>query len=299
MRKFALSLAAAALVGTVGAAQTVQAAGDTPIPPRLDWSYTGWFGTYDRSALQRGLQVYEQVCASCHGLDLMYYRNLTEIGYSKEEVHAYASQFSVTDGPDDTGEMFERPGKPSDPFKAPYRNDKEAAYINGGAVPPDLSLIVKSRAHGAGEIPVVPENFLDALIARGHASGGDYLVALMKGYRDSPTPEEVKHCKPAATDKDVAEFTIPPGKYFNIWFPGCLISMPPPLFADAVEYADGTEATVDQMAHDVSEFLAWTAEPKLEERKQTGMKVLLFLAFFTGIMIAVKRNIWAGVKKKK
>lgn len=275
-----LSLASAALMGAgvlMGGTQQADAAGAGVVPPQQDWSFTGYFGSFDRAELQRGLQVYTEVCAGCHSMNLMSYRNLEALGYSPEQVKAFASQFSVMDGPDEDGEMFERPAKASDRFVAPFANENQAKASNGGAYPPDFSLLVKARALGQGSIAA---NFVEMLQGREYASGADYVHGILTGYLDSP-PEGS---------------SVPEGKYYNTYFPGHAISMAPPLFADAVEYADGTEASVDQMAHDVSVFLTWASEPAMENRKQAGIKVLLFLAFFTGVMFVVKKRVWSNVK---
>ena len=219
------------------------------------WSFDGLFGTYDRAAQQRGFLVYKNVCASCHGLRLVAYRNLMDIGLTEDEVKVIAAEYSVLDGPNDSGDMFERPATPADKFVSPFPNDAAARASNGGALPPDLSLIVKARV-----------------------GGPDYLFGVLTGYVDPP-----------------ADVTVREGLYFNAAFPGHQIAMPPPLFDDAVEYTDGTPATVDQMAHDVTQFLAWAAEPNLEVRHRMGVKVLLFLLVLTALAYAVKRKVWANV----
>ncbi|MEQ8601706.1 MAG: cytochrome c1 [Marivibrio sp.] len=273
-----LVAAAAALVGTLGFAQPAQAAGEAAKPPQMEWSWTGPFGTFDRASAQRGLQVYTQVCASCHGLEQVAYRNLTDIGYTEDQVKEFAAQFEVEDGPNEFGEMFFRPAEPSDKFVSPFPNEQAARSANGGAYPPDLSLIIKNRAHGFGGIG---QNFLAMLQIKGFSSGADYMHALLGlGYVDAPEGVDLL-----------------PGQWYNEYMPGGAIAMPPPLYPDGVEYEDGTEATVEQQAYDVATFLAWASEPKLEERKQTGVKVLIFLALFTGLLIAVKRQTWADVKK--
>ncbi|MBO6837467.1 MAG: cytochrome c1 [Alphaproteobacteria bacterium] len=302
MRKLGLSIATAALVA-FGAGQASQeaAAASAAHPPQGDFGFTGFFGKFDRDAAQRGLQVYVGVCASCHGLDLIRYRELSGLGYSEEQIKAFAAQFEVTDGPNEDGDMFTRPGEPKDRFVNPYRNVQEAAAINGGKAPPDLSLIVKARAHGLGSIGA---NFLDMLQGGEFATGASYVSALIgTGYVEEPTLDDKKLCKPQPAGKsqedweaELNAWSLPPGTYFNKWFPGCAIGMPNPLYDDAVEYTDGTAATPEQMGQDVAEFLAWASEPSMEARKETGIAVLLFLAVFTGIMIAVKRQTWANVK---
>ena len=219
------------------------------------WEHEGIFGTFNRPAAQRGFQVYREVCSGCHGIDYLAFRNLTDIGFSEEQVQALASEYTVTDGPDDAGEMFEREARPSDGFPSPYANEGQARAANGGALPPDLSLITKSRPDGS-----------------------DYMYSLLRGYVDPPADAEER-----------------PGMYYNAYFPGHWIAMPPPLVDGVVSYADGTEATVEQMSNDVTVFLTWAAEPKLEERKQTGLKVMLFLIIMTGLLYATKRRVWADL----
>jgi len=252
MRKglmFGLAALAAAYSGSA------LAAGDGPPLPQREWSFDGPFGTYDRAALQRGLQVYREVCAGCHSLKYVAFRNLADLGYDEDERKAIAAEYTVTDGPNEDGEMFERAGRPSDYFPSPFPNAKAAAASNGGAVPPDLSLMAKARAGGA-----------------------NYTHALLTGYDEPP-----------------ADFDLAEGTNYNTYFPGYQIAMAAPLFEDGVEYADGTPATVDQMASDVSHFMMWAAEPKLEDRKGMGLKVLLFLIVFTGVLYAAKRKVWADV----
>jgi ubiquinol-cytochrome c reductase cytochrome c1 subunit len=223
--------------------------------PEQHWSFDGVFGTFDRAQLQRGFQVYKEVCALCHSLSLVAIRDLTDLGYSAEEVKAFAATYTVTDGPNDEGEMFERPGLPSDRFPAPYANEEAARFAFGGAYPPDLSLIGKNRV-----------------------GGPDYLVALLTGYHEPP-----------------ADATPVEGKFYNAYFPSRWISMPPPLSEGGVTFADGTPATVEQQATDAAAFFLWAAEPKLEVRKQTGVKVMLFLVVLTGLLYAAKRKIWSAL----
>lgn len=226
--------------------------------PQVKWSFDGITGTYDRAAMQRGYQVYKQVCAACHSMKYVAYRNLTDIGLTELQVKALAAEITVMDGPNDEGEMFERPGLPSDHFKSPYANEKAARASNNGAYPPDQSLLVKARHDGS-----------------------NYVYGILTGYGEPP-----------------ADIKLNPGMHYNKYFPGHQIGMAPPLVDGAVQYADGTEATVDQMAKDVTHFLTWAAEPKMEARKQTGIKVILFLIVFAGIMYAAKRKIWRKLKNK-
>lgn len=221
------------------------------------WPSNGVFGTFERDALQRGFQVYQNVCQACHGMKYLAFRNLDMLGYEEDEIRAVAATYTVTDGPNDEGDMFEREGIPSDRFPPPYPNDKAAAAANGGKAPPDLSLIVKARTDGQ-----------------------NYVYSLLQGYTEPPEGVEV-----------------PDGSYYNAYYPGHIIAMPSVLSEGIVEYADGTPATIEQMAADVTQFLTFAAEPKLEERKQTGVMAFLFLIAFTGIFFAYKRRIWSDVKK--
>ena len=199
---------------------------------KQNWPFNGVFGRFDQSSLQRGFQVYREVCAACHGIRQISYRDLKGIGYSNDEIKFIAAEYQVLDGPNDEGEMFERDARPSDKFVGPYENDKVARLANNGAYPPDLSLIVKARADGA-----------------------NYLYSLLNGYKDFPD-----------------NFEASEGMYYNEFYPGNQIAMPSPLMDDLVEYSDGTEATQSQIAKDVTSFLAWTAEPELEERKKSWSK---------------------------
>ena len=254
MRSRHLIAVAAAAILTLEALPA-RAAGDAVHPPQRNWSFSGLFGTFDRGALQRGFEVYNGVCAGCHSLRLLAYRNLRDIGYSEVQAKAIAASKEVADGPNDQGEMFRRPGQLSDRFVKPFANDNAARAANNGAYPPDLSLMVKARKDGA-----------------------NYLHALLTGYKTPP-----------------AGATVPDGMSYNLYFPGHNIAMPPPLADGGIEYADKTKATVDQMARDVTAFLAWAAEPELEARKRMGVKTILFLLVLTGLFYAVKRKIWAGV----
>ena len=231
------------------------AGGDIVKPPKQNWSFNGMFGTFDRASAQRGLQVYREVCAGCHSIKQIHFRQLSGIGYQDAQIKAMAAEIEVTDGPNDEGDMFERAGLPSDRFPLPFPNKKAAAASNNGKAPPDLSLMTKARINGA-----------------------DYLYALLTGYKEPP-----------------GGFEIPDGGNYNAYYPGNVIAMAAPLEDDAVEYQDGTKATTEQMAKDVTVFLSWTAEPELESRKAMGIKVLLFLIFLTALLYAVKRKVWEDV----
>ncbi len=273
--KMTKTLTAIALgIGILAGAGNAHAASAGPKPPSRDWSFNGIFGTYDRAALQRGFQVFQNVCAACHSLDMIAFRNLKALGYNEDQVKAIAENYEVQDGPNEDGDMFSRPATPADRWPAPFPNDKAAAAANGGAVPPDLSLITKAR--GAGGDSALRVSMFHPT---GFALGADYLHALLTGYQENP-PEG---------------FDLPAGKYYNEYFPGHAISMAPPLGEGIVEYEDGTEATPEQMSSDVTTFLAWAAEPELEERKQTGIKVILFLIVLTAMLFALKRKIWSNV----
>jgi ubiquinol-cytochrome c reductase cytochrome c1 subunit len=245
-----------AFLGLVLGAASAQAAEGTKLP-ELDWSFDGPLGLFDDAQLQRGLQVYREVCSGCHGLKYVAFRNLADLGYNEDQIKAFASEATIVDGPNDEGEMYEREGRPSDYFPSPFPNAKAAAAANNGAAPPDLSLMAKARF-----------------------GGPDYIHAILIGYEEEP-----------------AEFEVLEGLNYNVYFPGHQIAMAPPLFDDAVTYADGTEASVDQMARDVAAFLMWTAEPKLENRKTAGLWVLTFFLFVTGVTYATKKKIWANLHK--
>lgn len=249
-----LMVAGVALTATTGA----QAAGEAPSPPAQDWSFSGPFGTFDRAQLQRGFQVYKETCSACHSMDLMYYRNLGQPGgpeFDEEQVKAIAAGYMVMDGPNDMGDMFERPGLASDNFRAPFRNEQEARMINNGAYPPDLSVITKARKYGP-----------------------DYIYGLLVGYTDPP-----------------AGFEMQPGMSYNTYFPGHQIAMAPPLGDGFISYADGSPETLSQYAQDVAAFFHWAGEPKLEERKRIGLQVMLFLIVFAALLYFSKQKLWRNV----
>ncbi len=245
--------------------------------PDIDYSFEGPFGTFDRAQLQRGFQVYKEVCSACHSMNLMYYRNLSQPGgpeFTEEQTKAIAAQYKVQDGPDADGNMFDRPALPSDHFQKPFPNDEAAKAANGGALPPDLSLITKSRTGWEGNLATL---YLTKLFYGG--GGPEYVHAILTGYKDPP--EELK--------KDQPE-----GKYYNPYFQsGHWISMPPPLTDGQVTYSDGTNASVDQMARDVSAFLAWAGEPKMEQRKRAGFQVIVYLGILALLLFLVTRKLWA------
>jgi cytochrome c1 len=258
----AAGLVAGACAAFVGLA--IPAAASTEIEaPRQDWSFSGIFGTFDRASLQRGWQVYREVCSACHSLKFIAFRDLEGIGLTEDQVAAIANEFEVQDGPNDEGEMYTRKGRPSDHIPPPFPNDQAARAANNGALPPDLSLITEARPFG-----------MDALYK---PTGADYVDALMQGFRDPPP----------------AGFKLNPGMFYNEYFPGHQIAMPPPLSDDRVTYADGTKATLAQEAHDITTFLSWAAQPHMEARKTMGVKVILFLIVLTAFLYATKRKIWS------
>ena len=280
-------------------------------PEHHHWSFSGMFGKYDKEAAQRGFQVYREVCASCHSIDLIAFRNLGDKGapYYMAEcpaelialglpeatncanpnenpvVRAFAADYTITDGPDDVGDMFERPGVPSDYIPGPYANKQQAASANGGAVPPDFSLLAKARHHGP-----------------------DYIASLLSGYPgEGELPKEI---------------SVPQGQYYNPYYSGDTLSlmraeyldegghllagvhlpeggvfkMKSPLSDGIVTYEDGSLETVDQYAADVAHFLMWAAEPKMEERKRMGLIALIYLFIFAGILYASYKQIWRNVE---
>lgn len=237
-------------------AMPVFASDDVEHPKHEHWSFDGMFGTVDKQSAQRGYQVYKEVCAGCHSMKRIAFRNLADIGFSAGEIKTIAASYNVQDGPNDEGEMFERPGLPSDRFVSPFANEKAARASNNGAYPPDLSLIIKARHDGA-----------------------NYVYSLLTGYKNAP-----------------ADFAVPENKHYNPYFPGKVISMPPPLAEGAVTYGDGTKASVDQMSRDLVNFLQWGAEPEMEARKRMGIKTLIFLAIMTVMFYFAKRRVWENVK---
>ena len=224
----------------------------------VDWSFKGFTGKFDRPSLQRGYQVYNEVCAGCHSMSLLSYRNLGEPGgpeFPLDEVKNIAASFEVTDGPDDQGEMFTRPGRPSDKFVSPYPNVNAAIAANGGAYPPDMSVLVKSRKGGA-----------------------DYIYSVLMGYEDPPP-----------------NIKLDDGVYYNKFMDGNKIKMSKPLMDDIITYADGTKATEMQMAKDVTTFLTWAAEPHLEARHKMGIRVMIFLIILTVLVYLSMKKIWSRI----
>ena len=233
----------------------ISAEGPSKALPQHEWSFQGITGTFDKAALQRGYQVYTEVCSGCHSMKLLYYRDLIDIGFSEDQVKAIASEYTVLDGPNDEGEMFERDARPADRFVSPYLNDNEARANNNGAYPPDLSVITKAKKDGA-----------------------NYIYNLLLGYKDPPSG-----------------ITIGDGMYYNLWMEGNQIAMPQPIYDESVDYIDGTNNNAEQLAEDLVVFLTWAAEPELEVRKNLGIKVILFFIILGFIVFLAKNRLWREV----
>ena len=226
---------------------------------KTKWSFSGIFGTFDRASLQRGYQVYQEVCAGCHSVQHLSYRNLSEKGgpeFTVEEAKAIAAQFEVEDGPNADGEMFMRPARLSDKFAKPYPNVQASIAANGGAYPPDMSVLAKARAGGA-----------------------DYLYSLLLGYEEAPPG-----------------FELDDGVYYNKYMPGNKIKMSAPLSDGIIDYSDGTQSTAEQMAKDVTTFLMWTAEPHLETRHKIGFKTIVYLIILTILVYFSMKKIWSRIE---
>jgi cytochrome c1 len=268
MKHFPLRLALAlSLAAGFAAAASAQEVDTHRLPPKqVDFSFEGPFGTYDRASLQRGFQVYKEVCSACHVLQHVAFHNLSERGgpgFSAAQVKGIAAGFKIPAEPndkgettDDKGERLTRPGIIADYFPNPFPNENAARTANNGKLPPDLSMIVKAREGGA-----------------------HYVYSILTGFHQNPPKG----------------FTVVKDTYYNPYFEGWNIGMPPPLQDNSVTYSDGTKATVDQEAHDVATFLAWASEPKMEERKQMGFSVVIFLIAFSGVLFLAKRKLWADV----
>lgn len=244
-------------------------------PKEQSWSFAGPFGHYDKGQLQRGLKVYSEVCAACHSMRLVPFRMLGDLGYSEDQVKAFAANYEVEDGPNADGEMFNRPAVPSDHFPSPYPNVEAAAAANNGAAPPDFSLIAKARYVERG----FPQFIFDIFTTYNEA-GPNYIYSLLTGYQEAPAGTEV-----------------PEGAYYNPYFiAGPALAMAPPLSDGQVTYDDGSPETLDQYAHDVSAFLMWAAEPHMEERKRLGFMVIIFLVIFSGLIYVTKKSIFSKVE---
>jgi ubiquinol-cytochrome c reductase cytochrome c1 subunit len=245
----------AALMATV-AMPALAAGGSQTHPKQMDWSFDGVLGRVDKPSIQRGFQVYKEVCSACHAMKRVSFRQLESVGFSDAELKSLAATYSVKDGPNDDGEMFERPGRLSDYLPSPYPNEKASRAANNGAYPLDLSLIVKARHDGA-----------------------NYVYSLLTGYGQTP-PEGM---------------SVPEGTHYNPYMDGGIIKMAGPLVEEGVTYQDGTKATIDQQAHDVVNFLQWAAEPEMEERKSMGVHVMLFLGIMTTFFYLVKKRVWSNL----
>lgn len=249
-------------------------------PPALSWSFAGPFGKFDRAQLQRGFKVYKEVCAACHGASLVAFRNLSQPGgpeFTPGQVAALAATYQITDGPNDQGEMFQRPGRPADRFPSPFPNEQAARAAQGGAYPPDFSVLAKARTYVRG-FP----RFIFDIFTQYQEQGPDYIHALLMGYEEPP-----------------AGVTLLPGQNYNKYMPGHLIAMPKPLSDGQVEYPKGPDGkspvpeTVDQYARDVAAFMVWMAEPHLEARKRLGLQVMIFLLLFAGLLYYTKKKVWS------
>ncbi|MFN3482728.1 cytochrome c1 [Rhabdaerophilum calidifontis] len=278
-----------ALLGAIlalGLGLPALAAGGAEHPPAQKWSFAGPFGTYDRAQLQRGFKIYREVCAACHGLEKLSFRNLVQAGgpqFSVGQIQTLAAEYKIQDGPNESGEMFERPGRLADRFPKPFPNPEAAKAANNGAVPPDFSVIAKARTYERG-FPL----YLFDIVTQYQEQGVDYITALLTGYEPAP-----------------AGVTVEPGLHWNKYFPGNKIAMANPLVAlfddagkpqDPGFYTDGTPLTREQVARDLSAFLMWVAEPHLEERKRIGARVMLWLLLLAGLLYFTKKKIWARVE---
>jgi ubiquinol-cytochrome c reductase cytochrome c1 subunit len=248
-------------------------AGDVVNPPQQKWSFSGPFGKFDQAQLQRGFQVYKEVCAACHSLNLISFGNLSDkgaLGYSKAQAEALAADYKIK-ALNDNGEAIERNGRPADKFPAPFANELAAAAVHGKA-PPDLSLIAKARSY--------ERNFPFSLdiFTQYQEQAPDYIYALLTGYKEPPKG-----------------FVVSAGSHYNTYMAGNLIAMAAPLSDGRVDYSDGSPKTVAQYSKDVTAFLMWTAEPKLEERKRIGLQVLAFLLLLSGLLYFTKKKVWSSV----
>ncbi len=255
-----IAVALALTVPVFGLASGAQAsAGADKHPKKMEWAFEGAFGQFDLAASQRGWQVFKQVCSNCHALKYFHFRNLADLGYEEDMIKAFAAEYEVAGEVDEAGDPTVRAALPQDVFPAPFPNENAARASNGGALPPDLSLIVKARHDGA-----------------------NYVYSLLTGYEDAPAGRE-----------------IAAGKHYNAYFKGGQISMAPPLAEGIVEYEDGTAATPEQMAKDVVNFLTYIAEPKLQDRHHMGLNVLIFLSILVIILYLSMKKIWKPVKAGK
>jgi ubiquinol-cytochrome c reductase cytochrome b/c1 subunit len=276
MTPFARFAAAALAAACVSLPATAPAA-EHNAPPPQQWSFAGPFGKYDRGQLQRGFKIYREVCQNCHSLTMVPFRALGEPGgpeFSPAQVEAIAAEYKVKDAPNDQGDVNDRAARPADHFPAPFPNEQAARAANGGAYPPDMSVLAKARGYERG-LPW----FIFDIFTQYQEGGPDYIVAVLNGYEDAPK-----------------DFKLPSeSSHYNKYFPGHAIGMPKPLSDGQVEYTDGTPATVAQYAKDVTAFLMWAAEPHLEARKRLGFQVIIFLLVLSGLLYFTKKKVWADV----
>ena len=268
-------LIALTLAASLGAAGTARAAEGTPVPPAQKWSFAGPYGKFDQGQLQRGFKIYKEVCASCHSMSLVSFRNLAEAGgpgFSEAQAAAVAAEYKIKDI-DDKGEAIERAGRPADAFPAPFANDRAAAAANGGVAPPDFSTLAKARTYERG----FPWFVID-IFTQYQEQGPDYITALLQGYKEPPK-----------------NFVLPAGGNYNEYFPGHVIAMPPPLSDGQVTYDDGAPQTLAQYAKDVTAFMMWAAEPHLVQRKRIGFQVMIFLIVLSGLLYFTKKKVWSAV----
>jgi cytochrome c1 len=268
---------AAALAATLAATALPASAQlvEQVTPPKLKWSFAGPFGRYDQGQLQRGFKIYREVCANCHSLEMVAFRNLADPGgpgFTEAQAEAVAAEYKIKDL-DDQGNQIERAGRPADHFPAPFANELAAKAANGGTAPPDMSTLAKARGYQRG-FPW----FVFDMVTQFQEQGPDYIAAIVDGFKEAP--------------KGV---TLPPGAHYNEYFPGHAIAMPPPLQPGQVTYDDGSPQTIEQYSKDVAAFLMWAAEPHLDARKRIGFQVMIFLLVFAGLMYFTKKKVWSDV----
>ncbi len=304
MRKLFLTLSI--LLISLTAPSVVWAAGDAKHPEHdVHWHFSGMLGSFDKQSIQRGYQVYREVCASCHSMDLLSFRNLTKVGFSPEAVKYIAAEYECANGFDDAGDVLIEACTPANRFPSPYSNENQAKAANGGAIPPDLSLIIKARHDGA--------NYVYSLLAKGYEEKtiADLKYApLTAGVTVDGKEYKAEDVYKLLKDKDANKTELnailaqvkanveAQGINWNPYMPGFQIAMAKPISGDDVEYTDGTQATLEQETKDLVNFLQWAAEPEMEERKKMGIKVLIFLSIFTLLFYIAKIRTWGRLKKE-
>jgi cytochrome c1 len=274
MQRTIIALTLAGSLAAAAAAPAMAQEHDTPQPPRLKWSFAGPFGKFDEAQLQRGFKIYREVCANCHSMDMLSFRNLSDPGgpgFSEAQAAAVAAEYKIKDT-DDKGDSIERAGRPADHFPAPFANEL-AAQTAHGVAPPDMSVLAKARTYERG-FPW----FVFDMVTQYQEQGPDYIAALLKGYEEAPK-----------------DFTVPSGGNYNKYFPGHVIAMPPPLQAGQVTFDDGSPATLEQYSKDIAAFLMWAAEPHLMARKRIGFQVMIFLIVLAGLLYFTKKKVWSDV----